>query len=122
MRIILTAFDDDYVKAIMIEPQILNDPYVQSSIYQMIVIASMKPRSAYSKYMGTTPLSPATHFSLCQHIFGLEVTWASEVWLKSTTKYWCDQHAERLACYRAPMTCHNNIRLVFPHRSDEASH
>lgn len=28
--------DNDYAKAIMIEPELLNDPYVQSSIYQMI--------------------------------------------------------------------------------------
>lgn len=113
--------DDDYVKAIMIEPQILNDPYVQSSIYQMIRNRINEAKVGVLKVHGNYSIVSGDPFSLCQHIFGLEVTGllkSGEIY----NKYWCDQHAERLACYRAPMTCHNNIRLVFPHRSDEASH
>ena len=113
--------DDDYIKAIMIEPQILNDPYVQSSIYQMIRNRINEAKVGVLKVHGNYSIVSGDPFSLCQHIFGLEVTGllrSGEIY----NKYWCDQHAERLACYRAPMTCHNNIRLVFPHRSDEASH
>lgn len=105
----------------MIEPQILNDPYVQSSIYQMIRNRINEAKVGVLKVHGNYSIVSGDPFSLCQHIFGLKVTGllkSGEIY----NKYWCDQHAERLACYRAPMTCHNNIRLVFPHRSDEASH
>jgi len=111
--------DDDYAKAIMVEPAMLNDPYVQSSVYQMIRNRINEAKVGVLKVHGNYSIVSGDPYSLCQHIFGLEVTGllkAGEVF----NKYWCDTGADRLACYRAPMTCHNNIRLVCPNRSDEA--
>jgi hypothetical protein len=52
-------------------------------------------------------------------MFGLEKTGllkAGEIY----NEYWANQASEKLACFRAPMTCHNNIRLVTPVRTDDA--
>lgn len=111
--------DNDFAKAVMIEPQMLNDPYVQSSIYQMIKNRINEAKVGVLKVHGNYSIVCGDPFSLCQHIFGLEVTGllkAGEIY----NEYWCKQGAEKLACFRAPMTCHNNIRLVRPHRSDDA--
>lgn len=117
----IDRIDNDYIKAIMVEPDMLNDPYVQSNIYQMIRNRINEAKVGSLKVHGNYSIVSGDPYSLCQHIFGLEVTGllrAGEIY----NKYWCDGSAERLACYRAPMTCHNNIRLVHPHRSESASY
>lgn len=113
--------EDDFAKAIMIEPKMLDDPYVQSNIYQMIKNRINEAKVGVLKVHGNYSIVCGDPFSLCQHIFGLEVTGllkAGEIY----NEYWCRHGADRLACFRAPMTCHNNIRLVHPHRSDAAAY
>lgn len=113
--------DNDYIKALMIEPSMLDDPYVQSSVYQMIKNRINEAKVGVLKVHGNYSIVCGDPYSLCQHIFGLEVTGllsAGEIY----NKYWCDYGSERLACFRAPMTCHNNIRLVRPHRSEQAEY
>lgn len=113
--------ENDFAKAIMIQPDMLNDPYVQSKIYQTIKNRIGEAKVGVLKVHGNYSIVCGDPYALCQHIFGLPVTGilkAGEIY----NKYWCDLGVERLACYRAPMTCHNNIRLVHPHRSEDASH
>lgn len=111
--------DDDFTKALMIEPAMIDDPYIQSNIYQMIKNRINEAKVGVLKVHGNYSIVSGDPYSLCQHIFGLEVTGllkANEIY----NGYWCSQDAEKLACFRAPMTCHNNIRLVYPNRSPEA--
>ena len=113
--------DNDYIKAMMIEPTMINDPYIQSSIYQMIKNRINEAKVGVLKVHGNYSIVCGDPYSLCQHIFGLEVTGilkAGEIY----NGYWCKRDADRLACFRAPMTCHNNIRLVHPNRSVEAKY
>lgn len=37
-------------------------------------------------------------------------------------KYWLDCGAERVVCFRAPMSCHNNIRRMRVNGTEEARH
>lgn len=104
---------DDFIKAIMIEPQMINDPFIQNSIYQLIKNRINEAKVGVIKVHGNYSIVSGDPYALCQSIFGLEVTGllkAGEIY----NKYWVDRHAEKLACFRAPMTCHNNIRLVTP--------
>lgn len=113
--------ENDFAKAIMIEPKMLDDPYVQSNIYQTIRNRINDAKIGVLKVHGNYSIVCGDPYSLCQHIFGLEVTGLlgpGEIY----NEYWSRQGAERLACFRAPMTCHNNIRLVRPHRSDAAAY
>ena len=60
-------------------------------------------------------------YSLAQNMFGLEVTGLlkkGEVY----HKYWIDKGADEIACFRAPMTCHNNIRRMKLAKRDEIRH
>lgn len=113
--------DNDYAKAIMIDPAMLHDPFVQSNIYQMIKNRINEAKVGVLKVHGNYSIACGDPYSLCQSIFGLEVTGLlkpGEIY----NGYWRKQDAEKLACFRAPMTCHNNIRLVHPHYSDEADY
>lgn len=112
---------NDYVKAIMIEPEMINDSYVQGRIYQMIHNRINEAKVGVLNVHGNYSIAGGDLYALCQHIFGLPVTGllkAGEVY----NKFWVDLGAKRLACYRAPMTCHNNIRLVHPSYSEDVAY
>ncbi len=113
--------ENDFAKAVMIEPSMIDDPYVQSSIYQLIRNRINEAKVGVLKVHGNYSIVCGDPYALCQHIFGLEVTGilgAGEIY----SKYWADLGAEKLACFRAPMTCSANIRLVRPNRSQEAQY
>lgn len=113
--------DNDYAKALMVDPRMIDDPYVQNAVYQMIKNRINEAKVGVLNVHGNYSIVCGDPYALCQSVFGLPVTGllsAGEIY----NKYWCDQGSDRLACYRAPMTCHNNIRLVHPHRSDDASY
>ena len=111
--------EDDYIKSIMIDQRMLDDPFVQNSIYQLIRNRINEAKVGVLKIHGNYSIVSGDPYLLCQHIFGMELTGllkAGEIY----NKYWADNGAEKLACYRAPMTCHNNIRLVHPVNTTEA--
>lgn len=113
--------DDDYIKAIMIEPNMINDPYIQNAIYQLIRNRINEAKVGVLKVHGNYSIVSGDPYALCQSMFGLEVTGllkSGEIY----NKYWADCNAEKLACFRAPMTCHNNIRLVHPSKTKDTSY
>ena len=113
----INAFDD-YTKAIMIDQRILDDPFVQSSIYQLIRKKINEAKVGVIKVHANFSIASGDPYLLCQSMFGLEKTGllnAGEIY----NKYWVDAGAERLSCYRAPMTSMNNIRRVTPAARDD---
>ena len=95
-------------KALMIEPSVLDDPYVQSKLYKMISKRIDDAKIGVIKVHGNYSIISGDPYSLCQHIFGLEVTGllkAGELY----NKYWLDDGADEVVCFRAPMSCPNNV-------------
>ena len=108
---------DDFVKAIMIDPRVAEDPYIQSTVYRLIRKRIDEAKVGVIKVHGNYSIASGDPYALCQSIFGLEVTGllkAGEIY----NKYWVDSGAEYLACFRAPMTTHSNIRRVAVARSE----
>jgi hypothetical protein len=117
----LDRVEDGYIKALMIDPRMSDDPFVCNSIYQLIRNRINEAKVGVLKVHGNYSIVSGDPYSLCQHIFDLPVTGllkAGEIY----NKYWSDVGADKLACFRAPMTCHNNIRAVCPNRTDEAEY
>lgn len=112
---------DDYIKAIMIDRRMLNDPFVRSNIYQLIRNRINEAKIGAIKVHGNYSIVSGDPFLLCQSIFGLTKTGLLQPG-QIYNKYWADDGADRLACYRAPMTCHNNIRLVYPAKNTEVDY
>ena len=95
--------DNDTLKALMIEPELANDPYIRSSLFKSIHKRIDNAKVGVIKIHGNYSIISGDPYSLCQSIFGLEVTGllnAGEIY----NKYWLDSGADSLACYRAPMT------------------
>ena len=113
----IDMMDDDYIKAIMVDERVLGDPYVQDCIYQLSRRRINDAKVGALKVHGNYSIVSGDPYLLCQSMFGLEKTGllkAGEIY----NEYWADDGAERLACFRAPMTCHENIRMVVPVNND----
>lgn len=112
---------DDYVKALMIEPEMINDPYVRRNIYSMIKKRINCAKKGSIKVNANYAMISGDPYALAQSMFGLEVTGllkAGEVY----HKYWIDKGADEIACFRAPMTNANNIEKMRLCKSDDAAH
>lgn len=102
---------NDFVKAIMIDQDMLEDPYTQNQIYQLIRNRIDEAKVGVVKVHGNFSMASGDPYLLCQSIFGLEKTGllkSGEIY----NKYWLDNGAINLVCFRAPMTTHHNIRSV----------
>ena len=105
--------EDNIAKAIMADRRMLKDPYVSSAIYNLIKNRINEAKVGVIKVHGNYSIVSGDPYALCQNIFGLEVTGllkAGEIY----NKYWIDCDAEKLVCFRAPMSTHENIRTVYP--------
>lgn len=103
--------DADFAKAIMVDRRMMEDPFVRKKIFALIKKRITDAKIGVIKVHGNYSIISGDPYALCQSMFGLEVTGllkAGEIY----NKYWLDSGSERLACFRAPMTCHNNIRLM----------
>lgn len=101
--------DNNFMKAIMIDPRVLEDPFVIRKIRTMIQKRIYMASKGSIQLSGNFSVISGDLFSLAQSIFGLPVTGL----LKSGQvyhKYWIDRQAEEIVLFRAPMTCHNNIQ------------
>lgn len=113
--------DDGFIKAIMVDNRIANDPYVQSAIYQLIKNRINEAKIGVLNVHGNYSMISGDPYTLCQSIFGMQITGilkAGEIY----NKYWADEGSEKLACFRAPMSTHENIRVVSVNRSDSAKY
>lgn len=113
--------DNDFIKSIMIDKRMLNDPFVQNSIYQLIRNRIDEAKVGVLKVHGNYSIVSGDPYLLCQSIFGMDKTGllkSGEIY----NKYWADSGSDKLVCFRAPMTCHNNIRSVRPVGSEEVRH
>lgn len=101
--------DNDFIKAIMIDKRVLDDPFIIKKIHFMIKKRIEMAAKGSIKLSGNFAIVSGDLYSLAQSIFGLPVTGllkAGEVY----HKYWIDKNVDEIALFRAPMTCHNNIR------------
>lgn len=101
--------DNDFIKALMIDKRLLNDSFVVKKLHSMIKKRISDAAKGSIKLNGNFSIVSGDLYSLAQSIFGLPVTGLlrkGEVY----HKYWIDKGVEEIALFRAPMTCHNNIR------------
>ena len=118
----VASMENDWVKAFLIEPKsLINDPYIRSRIYYMIRNRINRAKIGVLKVHGNYSIVSGDLYALCQSMFGMNVTGllkAGEIY----NRYWSDAGSAELVCFRAPMTCANNIRKVRVCQSDTAAY
>lgn len=112
---------DDYLLALMIAPEMINDTYIKSTIRKNIKKRIDEAKKGTITISGNYLMVSGDPYALAQSIFNLPITGllkAGEIY----QKYWIDKGSEELVCFRAPMTCFNNIRKMKLNYTDEAAH
>ncbi len=95
-------------KAIMANPELINDPYVRSKVSRMIQRRIRDAKIGVLDVEGDYSIAGCDPYILLQHMFGLETTGllsAGECY----HKYWSDKHTEEICIFRAPMTSIENV-------------
>jgi len=103
--------ETDFIKALMIDKEMIKDPFVKNKIHNSIKKRINDAKIGVLKVSANYSIISGDPFSLAQSIFNLPVTGllkAGEFY----SKYWNDKNVDKVVCYRAPMTCHNNIRIL----------
>lgn len=103
--------EEPYINALMIEPQMIHDPYIRDRIYNMIKKKIRQAKIGVLKVRGNFAIIGGDPYSLMQSIFGLPVTGllhSGECW----HKHWLDRGVSEVCCFRAPMTSKYNVRKL----------
>lgn len=117
----IDSIDNDFVKALMIDKRMYDDPFVKRKIYQMVRKRINDAKIGVIRVHGNYSIVSGDPYSLCQKIFDLPVTGLlkrGEIY----NRFWVDENADKVVCFRAPMTCHNNIRLMKIPNDEEMQH
>lgn len=114
----VSRVDDDWQKALMIEPSLINDPFIKSSIFNLIKCRINDAKVGVIKVHGNYSTACGDLYALCQSMFDMPVTGllsAGEIY----NHYWVNSDATELLAFRAPMSCAENIKRVKVARGDD---
>lgn len=103
--------EDYFTTALMLEPKLINDPYIRERLYKMIHKRIERAKIGVLKVRGNYAIIGGDPYSLLQHSFGLPVTGL----LKAGECYhhhWSNLEVSEVCCFRAPMTSKYNIRKL----------
>lgn len=96
-------YADTVAKALMIEPKMISDPYIQSKLKKMIERRIRDAKIGVLDVHGNFQIISGDLYALCESIFGLEpkgLLKANELY----SKYWKDCGVKKVLCARAPMS------------------
>lgn len=113
--------DSDFAKAIMIDQRMMDDPFITKKIYALIKKRIVDAKIGVIKARGNYSIISGDPYALCQNMFGLEVTGIlqdGEIY----NHYWLEHGVNTVSCFRAPMTCANNVVKMTVNGSDDARH
>lgn len=99
---------DPMCKAIMANPELINDPYIRSKVSRMIQKRINSAKIGVLDIAGDYSIAGNDPYSLLQNIFGLEVTGLLKAG-ECYHKYWSDKGTNELCIFRAPMTSIENV-------------
>lgn len=99
---------DPMCKAIMANPELVNDPYVRSKVSRMIQKRINSAKIGVLDVKGDYAIAGNDPYSLLQSMFGMEITGLLKAG-ECYHKYWIDNKAEEICVFRAPMTSIENV-------------
>lgn len=116
---IVPNLPDDYMKGLMIDPGLINDGFVQRHIRTAIKGRVNDAKIGVIDVHGNYSIMAGDLYALCEYMFGLPITGALEAG-EVYSQFW--KGTDRIVCFRAPMSCHNNIRTQRVANSDKANY
>lgn len=109
------------VQALMINRNMIDDPYIYSKIRNMIQKRIREAKIGVLDVHGNFQIISGDLVALCENMFGR----APQGILKSGeiySKYWADQNVKQVVCYRAPMSNAHSVLTQNVSYSNEAAY
>lgn len=100
-----------FCTALCIDSRMHSDPFFRDKLLRWIQGEIDDAKIGAVGVHGNYSIVSGDPYCLCQSIFGLPITGllrAGEIY----SQYWADLRVPKAVVMRAPMTCHNNIRVV----------
>jgi hypothetical protein len=104
----LIKSDYDFIKALTIDKQVLEDNYIKNKLYGMIEKKIKEAKKGVIQVTGSYSIIVGDMYALCQSMFGMEITGLLNKG-EFYSRTWSDRSCEEIVSYRSPMTSHNNI-------------
>ena len=101
-------YTDAAARALMANPDVINDPYIRNRIKKMINKRIREAKIGVLDVSGNFQIISGDIYALCESMFGLEVHGllkAGELY----SKYWKDNNVKRVMCARAPMSNEHSL-------------
>lgn len=95
-------------KGMFIEPELVHDTITATMIRDMTKKKVQQAKLGKILVNGNFEIASGDPYALWQSIFGMKVTgllYSGEIY----SKHWIDRDSRKVICFRAPMTCANNI-------------
>lgn len=108
----------DYIKALMINKEMMNDAFVKQRIEKMIKKRIDDAKKGVLQVRGNYQIVSGDLYALCQYMFGKEVTGILG-YNEFYSNEWVSKGVEKVVAYRAPMTIHNNIKIMPMNHTEE---
>jgi len=105
----------DFTKALMIEPKMINDPFVKNKIHDMARRKIKDAKIGVLKCPSNFQIVSGDIYGFMEHIFNIPQEDRLGGLLKSGevfSNYWNELSVEDITIFRAPMSSHNNIRKM----------
>lgn len=106
----------DFTKALMIDKNIINDPFVSSNVYKMLKKSINEAKVGVVKVRGNYSTVSGDMFGFMEHVFNIEVDGKRGKGLLCEDEfyadYWNRLKIDKVVSMRAPMCTHANIRIL----------
>jgi hypothetical protein len=109
---------DPMCKAIMANPELVDDPYVRSKVQRMIQKRIKTAKIGVLDVEGDYTILGNDPYSLLQNMFSMPITGLLKAG-ECYHQYWTDKGVDEVVMFRAPMTSHNNVCKMSVVVSDE---
>lgn len=118
--------DYNFMKALMIEPKMMKDPFVKLRIYRLIEKRIKDSKKGVLQVPANYSIASGDLYALCQSMFKMPITgllkakeFYSYEW--NNIKDEKGNPVEQVLAFRAPMSIHNNIRILNLKNNDEVN-
>lgn len=103
--------DYDYIRALMINENTLEDSFIKGKVYGMIEKRIKDAKKGVIEVNGNYSIILGDLYALCESMFGMEVKGLLR-YGEFYSRHWSNLNEDEVVAFRSPMTSHNNIRKL----------
>lgn len=115
----IKKINNDMVKALILNNNIINDPYIKNKIYQYI---KRKIKDSYIAKLiipSNFQVMISDPYALCEYIFGFSIVKGLLQDKQHYSAYWSNQNINKVVGMRSPLTWRSEVNILNLQKNDE---